>query len=188
MGAYGMNWIDRLIMKKPKRLSGAGKKSGMPAYAISPITVVALVMLGVFVFGGLRYFGHRNAASLMIFKDLYSDRQIAQNLQCEGFEEPAKSSLSILAYRRSSLGEEKARELLKNKDDCLSGAMYLAALGYEESIPYLIQSLEPFSGKGFQKYYNRKIFESLKQITEEDLGVDPEAWKDWWHETHPEDH
>ena len=165
----------------------ASRRPGFPTHALSPVTVRVIVILGILAFSWLKLYGDRYAATVLFFQEIYSDRQLARNLSDDDFTELARSSLSILGRRKSPLGEKKARALLLDKKDWLSGAQYLAALEprNKDSIPYLIRALEEGDAKRLRGMGRKNIIEQLKSMTGRDFGDDTAAWKAWWNKQYP---
>lgn len=179
------DFIAGSVVVRLQTQEAAGRRPGLPTRAMSPVTVRVIIIAGLLAFTGLKLHGYRNMASLSFFQEIYSDRQLAQNLRDGDFAGPARLSLSILAGRKSPLGEAKARSLLSDGKDWLSGAQYLAALGHKDSIPYLIRALEEGDAKRLRVFDRRQIINQLKGMTGRDFGDDVKAWKDWWNEQYP---
>lgn len=161
------------------------RTSGMPIVTMRPVTLSLIIITGVFLFIGIAFFGHKNSFCLLTFESMYSDRRIARNLEIHDFVEPAPTSLSILARRKSPLGVPKARELLKTEKHQLSGAFYLAALGYGESVPYLIRHAGPYHNRKKSGYYIPRIKRYLDEVTGRNFGTNPVEWMAWWNTNHP---
>ncbi len=181
------DFIAGSVVVRVQAQEAVGRRPGLPTHALSPVTVRVIVILGILAFSWLKLYGYRNATTMIFFKEIYSDRQLARNLSDDDFTELARSSLSILGRRKSPLGEAKARALLLDKKDWLSGAQYLAALGpkNKDSIPYLIRALEEGDAKRLRGMGRKNIIEQLKSMTGRDYGDDVKAWKDWWNKQYP---
>lgn len=161
------------------------RRPGAPTHALSPVTAKVLAVLLVLGFAGIKLFGGGNAAMISFFPEMYSDRQLAGNLHDGDFTGPARRSFSILAKRKSPLGEAKARALLSDETEWLQGALYLAALGQKDSIPYLIRALEEGDAKRLRVIGRRQIIDRLKNLTGRDFGEDVGSWKSWWNTQNP---
>jgi hypothetical protein len=92
-------------------------------------------------------------------------------------------SLSILADKRDSSGREKARELLSSDDEYvwLNAALYLAAIGDDASIPYLIRGLNHPAYRAVDD-----IVAYLETLTGQSFGRDQEKWTEWWASEQPD--
>ena len=93
------------------------------------------------------------------------------------------TSLSILKRRNDFSGREQARKLLSHQDNhvWLNAALYLASVGDEDSIPYLIKGL---SHPAYQSY--DEVATYLKALTGKDFGKNQKKWMLWWKENYPQ--
>lgn len=140
------------------------------------------IVLAVFFIGVVgRVYLRKNAytlvwCELMFGKRLFSDQEIAKNLTAPD-RMLVINSLSILSERGSTLGIEKARELLESETDWVHGALYLAQMGDRGTIPYLIAALGTHA-TGLHK----RCADYLAHFTGQNFGPNYLTWRRWWEE------
>lgn len=106
---------------------------------------------------------------------------IAQNLDDETGS-LVFSSLSVLADRRYTGAQAKARELLRSSDEYawFNAALYLGKLGDSAAVPYLIKGLRHPAHMA-----HAEAVADLQAITGQAIGNDFEAWRQWYVTQHP---
>jgi hypothetical protein len=87
------------------------------------------------------------------------------------------NTLTFIEAKKDPFAVEKARVLLKSKDDYtwLCASMYLGACGNDESIPYLIKGLRHTAWRS-----DPRRVEYLQKITGQKFGTNFVQWKAWY--------
>jgi hypothetical protein len=123
------------------------------------------VMAGLILVGSvaLAYFMHRSTALLVRNLDSPDTYTVSYSLQ-------------ILKDHRDPAGLAKARGLMDsgNADIAQDAALYVGAMGKQESIPYLIKLLKTVQGREL-----REIAVDLTAMTGEDFGANYDDWEKW---------
>lgn len=151
------------------------KKVWWPVLAI----VAALVIMGPYI--ALRS-AARNLVGMCLLKPVLSSQWIADNLS-SGDPGLLMNALIVLEGRRDDAGKEQAENLLAHEDNrvCYYATLYLASVGYEDAVPWLIRALRhPYSET------NPMAREFLREATDRDFGSKQAPWIDWWQREHPD--
>lgn len=141
-----------------------------------------VAVCGGLVFGvlaGGRVLLRKNVYTLALFNRLFTDEELLTNLKSED-SLIRITALSILEERRSPVAIEYAEKLLVPDSDWIGGAMYLAALGRDEVIPYLIAGLK-HPAKGLRL----RCAKYLTTLTGQQWGADFDRWLEWWKKENP---
>ncbi len=147
------------------------------------IAVVLSVVVLVFILSSIVVYKWINESTLGItlFSKQVSSEKLVNNLS-SGKRNLVITSLSLLEDRHDSKGKEQALQLLLSNDDYiwLNAGQYLAVLGDQQAIPYLIKGLNHPASRAHDK-----VAKHLEQLTGEVFGKDQKKWIEWWNTTNP---
>jgi HEAT repeat protein len=92
------------------------------------------------------------------------------------------NALALLEHRKTSAGRELAVKLLTHPDPYVwhPASLYLAALGDQRSVPYLIRGLDHPARRS-----RPRVVTYLRDLTGEDFGEKKQDWINWWSAGHP---
>jgi len=114
-------------------------------------------------------------------KEAASGEELAKDLYSSNGD-TVRSALYRLENRKDPAGRNAACKLLESDDDYIwfNAGLYLASIGDEKSIPYLIKGLKHPAWRS-----HAQVASYLQQLTGQKHARDQKKWIAWWKATHP---